>query len=105
RCETQQRLAGGGRSRGRLGADIAAGARAIVEDEWLTQALRQPLRHQASDDVRRTARRKAEYDMHRPRRISLRFCGLRQSRKRGGTRCQMEKTSAGKFHRSPKIPG
>ena len=39
RCSHQERIAIGGRSRDHLGADIATGARAIVEDKWLTQSL------------------------------------------------------------------
>ena len=35
----------------RLGTDVAAGARPVVDDEWLTEPLRQPLADQARDDV------------------------------------------------------
>jgi len=37
--------------RGRLGCDIGAGTRAVFYDELLAEPLRQPLTHQASDDV------------------------------------------------------
>src|SRR5262249_42069580 len=40
----------------RLGADIAAATRSVLDDELLAQALRQPLTHQASEDVGRTGR-------------------------------------------------
>jgi hypothetical protein len=47
----QQRVAICGRLRDRLGADVAAGAGAVLNDELLAEALRQPLTHQARLDV------------------------------------------------------
>ena len=35
----------------RLGGNIAAGARAVFNDEWLTTALRQPLTDQPREDI------------------------------------------------------
>ena len=40
----------------RLGRDIAASAWAVLNDEWLTEPLRQPLTDQACDDVNSGAR-------------------------------------------------
>src|SRR5215471_10501309 len=42
----------------RLGADIARGASTILDDELLAEPLRQPLRHQARDDVASASCRK-----------------------------------------------
>ena len=79
--------------------DIAAGARPVLDDEWLTEPLRQPLSDQARDDVGRAAGGKADDDAHRPRRIGLRPRDARHGRQRGSARGQMQKLSAGKFHR------
>jgi len=51
RADQEQRIAVGGRTHDRLGADIGAGARAVLDDELLTEPLRQPLAHQARGDV------------------------------------------------------
>src|SRR5262249_34094514 len=48
-----------------------AGGRVAVED-WRAKPLRQPLTHQARDDVIRTAWSKADHNAHRPRWIGLR---------------------------------
>jgi hypothetical protein len=69
----------------RLGADIAAATRPVLNDEWLAQALRQPLTHQACEDVGRPARGKADNDAHRPRWIGLRPGEARQNRQSGST--------------------
>ena len=49
--DQEERIAVRGRAHDRLGADIAAGARPVLDDEWLAEPLRQPLAHQARDDV------------------------------------------------------
>src|SRR5215467_8880207 len=51
----EQRVAVGRRTYNRLGADIAAATRPVVDHELLAEALRQPLTDQARDDVRRAA--------------------------------------------------
>ena len=56
---TQERVAVGGRAHDRLGADIAACAGPVFDDEGLAEPLRQPLAHQARDDVVRRRRGKA----------------------------------------------
>ena len=48
-----------GRAHDRLGADVAAGARPVLDDEGLAEPLRQPLTHQARHDVGRAARAQA----------------------------------------------
>src|SRR5215467_15990331 len=40
-----------GRPNDRLGANVAAGTRPILDDEGLTKPLRQPLSHQARKDI------------------------------------------------------
>src|SRR5262249_12346605 len=57
-----------------FGGDIAAGARPILDDEWLAETLRQRLTDQACKEVRRAARRLADDQVHRPCRIGLRSC-------------------------------
>jgi hypothetical protein len=86
------------RAHDRFGADIGASARPVLDDEWLTEPLRQPSTDQASDDVGSTAGSKADDDAHRPRRIGLRPRNPRESQQRGRIRDQMQKISAGKFH-------
>ena len=84
----------------RLGGDIAAGARPVLDDEWLAEPLRQPLTHQARGDVEsQPPGAKPTINAHRPRRIGLRPRDARHGRQRGSARCQMQKLSAGKFHR------
>ena len=61
-------MAVGGRTRDRLGADVARSARPVLNDEWLSEALGQPLTDQAHEDVGRAAGRKADDDAYRPRR-------------------------------------
>ena len=59
RTDQEQRVAVRRRAHDRLGADIAAGARPVLDDELLAKPLRQPLTHQARDDVGRAARRQS----------------------------------------------
>jgi hypothetical protein len=56
----------------RLSADIGAATWPVLDDEWLAEALRQPLSHQASDGVDPAGRGEWHDQMHRPRRIGLR---------------------------------
>src|SRR5262249_20888238 len=97
----EERITVRGRAHDRLGADVAARARSVVDDKWLAQPFRQPLAHQARVNVVRAAGSKSDDDAHRPRRIGLRPCDARNSRQRDSARCQMQKISAGKFHGLP----
>src|SRR5258708_938169 len=97
-ADDEQRVAVRRCAHDRLGADIAAAARSVLDDEWLAEPPRQPLTHQTRDDVARTGRSERHDDAHRPRRIRLRPCNAGYGRQRGSARCQMEKISAGKFH-------
>ena len=47
----EQRVAVRGRSHDRLGGDVAAGARPVLDDELLAEALRQPLTGQTRNQV------------------------------------------------------
>ena len=68
----QQRISVWGRVHDRLGGDIAGRARPILDDKLLTEPLRQPLTHQAREDVGRAPGGKADDDAHRPRRVGWR---------------------------------
>src|SRR5262245_25166388 len=100
----EKRIAIGGCLHDRLGTDIAAGTRPVLDDEWLAEPFRKPLTHQAREDVGRPTGGKTDDDAHRPRRIGLRPRDPRHRRERGRTRCQVQKLSAGKFHEvSPRM--
>jgi hypothetical protein len=66
------------------GADVAAGAGPVLDDEGLPQPLRQPLPDQPRRDVDPAAGGKACDDPHRAGRIFLRRRAPRQ--RRGGER-------------------
>ena len=96
--DREKHIAIGGSTNDRFGGDIGACARPILDDEWLTEPFRQPLTHDAREDVECAARGHPNDDPHRPRRIGLRPSKARCSRQRGSARGQMQKSSAGKFH-------
>jgi hypothetical protein len=56
-ANNEQRVAVGRGTHNRLGADIAAATRPVVDNKLLAEALRQPLTHQTREDVARTRRR------------------------------------------------
>ena len=97
RCP-KQRVAIRRRLHNDFGADIAAGARPVLNDELLAEPLRQSLTDQARDNVRPDARRKADDDADRPRRIGLRPRHAGNGWKRDCACCQMQKSPTGKFH-------
>ncbi len=66
RTDQEQRVAVRRRTHDRLGGDIAAGARPVLDDEWLAEPLRQPLTYQTRENVVRAAGGKADDDAHRP---------------------------------------
>src|SRR5271169_3758430 len=82
----------------RLRANIATGAWPVLDEEVLSEPLRQPLRHQARDDVGAAAGGKADDQAHRPRRIGLRPCDTQHGRHGGSTRYQMQKLAAWDIH-------
>src|SRR5215468_7769308 len=77
------------RAHDRLGCDVAAGSRTVVDDERLTKPLREPLTYQTRYDVRTASGREANNDAHRPRRVGLRPSEARDGRERGSARGQM----------------
>src|ERR1700680_4936751 len=87
----EERVAVRWRSYYEFGADIAAGAWFVLNDEWLCEPLRQPLTHEASDDVGRATGRRDSDQTHGPRWPGLRPCNARRRRERGSNRCQMQK--------------
>src|SRR6516165_2738136 len=95
RSRQEERVAVGRGTHDGLGADIVAGTRPIIDDELLAEPLREPLSHQAREDIDRAARRGRRDQAHRPRRIDLPPCAPRDSRQRGCTCGQMQKISAG----------
>ena len=95
--DEEERVAVGGHAHDGFGGDIAGGAWAIFNDELLTQPLRQPLAHQAREDVIGTSGREAHNYAHRPRWIGLRPTVARHGRQRRSARGQMQELSTGKL--------
>ena len=89
RIHGPDRIAIGGRAHGRLGRNIAAGARPNLDDELLAEALGYPLRHQARRNVRRAAGGLSDDNAHGPRRVGLRPRKPRRRRQRNGASSQM----------------
>src|SRR5262249_43468069 len=87
--------AAGGATPARFDTDIAAAPRPVFHNKLLAEALRQPLSHQARDDVGRAARRERHDHSHQPRRIGLRPRDTRHCRQRGSARSEMQELSAG----------
>src|SRR3984893_18678773 len=79
-------------------SDIGAGTGPVLDQELLAKSLRQPLAHEARNDVRSPARRKADDNAHRPNRIVDRACAPRENRQHGGACSQTQKFTAGTFH-------
>src|SRR5262249_40860772 len=73
----------------------AGGARQHLDKELLAKLFRQELSDQTCNHVGCAARRLANDDFYRARRIGLRAYGSGKHRR---TRCQMQELSAGKFH-------
>src|ERR1700693_337755 len=101
RTSHEERVAVRWRSYDEFGADIAPGAWSVLNDEWLCEPLRQPLTHEASDDVGRATGRRDSDQAHGPHWPGLRPCNARHRRERGGARCQMQKPATGTFHNVP----
>src|SRR3954451_22007415 len=84
----------------RLGADIAARAWTVLDEELLTEVLREPLGNQTPGDVICAASRNGNDNTHRPRRIGLRPGFLLQRRERAGAYCQLQEFATVNFHAS-----
>src|SRR5262245_47332795 len=99
RSRQEERIAVRRRAHDRLGGDVAASACPVLNNELLTEPLREPLSYQTRDDVARTAGAIADDDAYRPRRIGLRPRDTRHGWQRGSARGQMQKLpTVGKFH-------
>jgi hypothetical protein len=98
RRDKEERVAVRRRAHDRFGADIPATAWPVIDHEWLAEPFRQPLTHEARENVLRAAGGNGDDQAHRPRRIGLRPCNSRDGRERGSARDQMQKISPGKFH-------
>src|SRR5262245_45799311 len=94
----EKRVAVCGRAHDRFGGDVAVRARPVLDNELLTEPLRQPLTDQTRGDVGPSGRSIADDDAHRPRRIDLRPCDTRHCRKRASACGQMQKLPTGKCH-------
>jgi len=79
-------MAIGSRTDDHLRADVAAATRPILDDEWLTQSLGQPLAYQAARNVGRAGGAERHDEPNRPRRISLRPRDAGHDRQRGKAR-------------------
>src|SRR5271156_99397 len=88
RADQEQRIAIRGRAYYRLGADIAAGTWPVLDDEWLSEPLREPLPHQTGEDIGNASRGKTNDKAHRLRGIGLRACNARDGGESGSARCQ-----------------
>src|SRR5262249_39978783 len=99
RADRQQRVAVRRRPYNRLSGNIRARPGPVLDDELLAEPIRQPLSHEASDDVLIGAGGCADDHAHRLRRISLSPCLACGGREDGSARCQMEElSSVKKFH-------
>src|SRR5215472_17331419 len=101
RDDQEQRVAIRPRDDDNFGTDTAASARPVLNDEFLSEPLRQPFAREPREDVGRVTGWESNDEAHRPRRISIRPCEPRHRRKRDGAHCQMQKLSAAKFHDDP----
>src|SRR5262249_5670107 len=97
----QERVAVGRGTHDRLGANLAAATRPVVDNKLLAEPLRQPLSHQPREEFVYATCGNGHDDAHRLRRIDLRLRNSRHGRERGSARGQIQKISAGKFHFKP----
>src|SRR5262245_7713654 len=98
----EKRIAIGRCLHDRLGTDIAAGTRPVLNDKWLAEPFRKPLTHQARENVGRPTGGKTDDDAHQARRIGLRPSEARHRWQRGTAHGQMQKLPAvAKFHLHP----
>jgi hypothetical protein len=81
----------GSRPGGRLGADHAARARAVVDDHLLAPGAGQPGREQARDDVGAPARREGDHDADR---LRGELCPRRLGEQRGEEKRELPHFSA-----------
>jgi hypothetical protein len=77
---------------------IAQPVRPVFDNELLSETLRQPPPDQAGNGVLPASGGKANDDAHRPNRISLRACDVREGGQRSGAPCDLQKLTTLKFH-------
>src|SRR5262249_19803138 len=75
------------------GSDVAAPTWTILDDELLAQTLRQPLTHQAREDVICAAGGSRDDDAHRARRIGLRLSAGRDGSPDDGGCAKFQKST------------
>ena len=90
-----------GGTRDRFHGEVATRARAIVDDEWLAEPLREPLPDQAREHVGRAAGHATDDKAHRARRIGLPPGEARQGGENGSACCQAQKLTARMIHDGP----
>ena len=95
RDDEEERVSVGRRAYGHFGTDIGTRARTVLDHERLVEPLREPLAHQAHDDVACSPGCDRGYNAHRARRIGLRTRDARQIRQCSSTRGQFQKYAAG----------
>jgi hypothetical protein len=82
----------------RIDSDISAGATPVLYDDGLAPYLRQPVGDDAGGCVGSAARRESNQKSDYSSRPSLRASDAGGDGERGCTRCQMQKSTARKFH-------
>src|SRR5262245_50703159 len=66
RTDHEQRISVCGRAHDGLGSYVGTSTRPVLNDEWLAEALRQPLPHRTRNGVGIAASGKADQQAHRP---------------------------------------
>src|SRR5262249_29249716 len=97
-ADHEERIAVCRRTHDRLYTDIATTAGTVLDEELLTEPLRQQLTNEARSNVVHATGCKWENDAHRPRRIGLRPSDTRHGGQRGRARGQMQEFAAEEFH-------
>jgi hypothetical protein len=94
----KQRIAVGICSHDRFGGEVAAGAGAVFDNELLAEPLGEHLPREPCDNVVDATGGITDEQKRRPRRIGLRARKAAEGRQCGHARCQLQKSTAGKFH-------
>src|SRR6185437_12181544 len=81
-----------------LAGEISACPGPILNNEWLAEPFRQPLRQKTRDDVGCGGGRKTNDQTYRARRIGLCACDAAQRRERQSARCELNESSTREFH-------
>jgi hypothetical protein len=81
-----------------LGGNVAGGPGPVLDDELLAESRGQLLTNYARNNVASSSGSKTNYKTNQPYRVDLRSRNSGGGREHGSTRCQMQKSSAGRFH-------